>query len=322
MKIVVLDGATLSFPREDWKAIDALGELAWYERTPPGDTALIIERLAGAGIVLSNKVPLPAEVLEASPTLKLISVLATGYNMVDLAAASARGITVCNVSGYSTDAVAQHTVAMILHATNHLGFYPGSVRSGDWIRSEDFYCLPKVPKELSELTVGIIGFGAIGRKVGSLLAPFGPRIIASQRTPRDAPDWKDFAFGRVEEILKAADIVTLHCPQTPATTRMMNAESLSTMKDGAWLINTARGGLIDETALSASLGSGKLAGAWLDVATVEPMALDNPLRTVPNCYFTPHIAWASEPSRRRLLDESVENLKAFIDGNPRNVVEA
>lgn len=312
----------MSFPKENWAAMEALGELVWYDRTPHEDTQLITDRLDGADVALSNKVPITSEVLAASNHLKLISVLATGYNIVDVADASARGITVCNVSGYSTDAVAQHTLAMILHATNHLGFYPESVHQGDWIQSKDFFYMPRVPKELSELTIGIVGFGTIGRSVGRHLASFGSTILASQRTPRNAPDWPGFSFASIEQILAESDIVTLHCPQTPDTTQMINTESLAGMKAGAWLMNTARGGLIDDEALAASLKSGHLSGAWLDVATVEPMSENNPLRGVSNCYFTPHIAWASEPARRKLLDESIQNIKAFIEGSPRNVITA
>jgi glycerate dehydrogenase len=320
MKIVVLDAATLCFPEEEWAPLRALGTLAWYERTPHHDRALIRERCAGAEVVLTNKVPLDAGLLAELPALRLISVLATGYDIIDVAAARARGITVCNVRGYSTAGVAQHTVAMILHAASHLGYYPESVRAGDWVRGADFFYLPEVPRELSELTIGIIGFGTIGRRVGALLAPFGPRILASQRTPREPPAWPDFAFAEVGKIFAEADIVTLHCPQTPETTRMANARTLAGMKRGAWLINTARGGLVDESALAESLARGHLGGAWLDVVDGEPMRADNPLRLAPRCFITPHIAWATEPARRRLFAETLENLRAFAAGNPRHVV--
>jgi glycerate dehydrogenase len=300
--------------------LEEIGELVWHERTPQSDLALIKERCTDAEIILSNKVPLPREVMESLPKLKLISVLATGYNIVDLEAAKEHGITVCNVSGYSTAMVAQHTVAMILNACSHLDFYPDVVQRGEWGDSPDFFYLPKVPRELSELTIGIIGFGTIGRKVGELLAPFGPRILASQRTPRDAPNWKGFAFASVEEILAESDIVSLHCPQTPETTGLINRESLAQMKSDAWLINTSRGGLIDEAALASALEEGHLSGAWVDVVSSEPMPSANPLRSAPRCFITPHIAWASEPARRRLFDETVENLNAFLKGAPRNVV--
>lgn len=320
MKIVVLDAATLCFPREAWAEVESLGELAWFENTPHAATEEIVERCRGAAVVLSNKVPLPRAVLEALPDLRLISVLATGYNIVDLAAARERGVTVCNVSGYSTDGVAQHTVAMILHACSYLGRYPDAVREGAWVRSKLFFHLPWTPRELSELTIGIVGFGVIGRRVGELLAPFGPRILASQRTPRHPPDWPGFAFASVEQILAEADVVTLHCPQTAETTGLINAASLGTMKRDAWLINTGRGGLVDEAALAAALAAGQIAGAWLDVVAVEPMTADNPLRTAPNCYLTPHVAWATEPARRRLLAGTIGNIRGFLAGSPQNVV--
>lgn len=322
MRIVVLDAASLCFPRNDWAELDAMGEVVWFDQTPHDDLSLIAQRCKGAQVILSNKVPLSREVFALLPELKLISVLATGYNIVDIAAAEEAGVTVCNVRGYSTNGVAQQTVAMILHACHHLDHYAESVRAGDWIGCPDFFYLPRTPRELSELTIGIIGFGTIGQRVGSLLAAFGARMIASQRNSQPMPPWDRFAFASIPDILAQADIVSLHCPQTPETTGMINEASLALMKRGAWLVNTARGGLIDETALAATLTAGHLAGAWLDVVSMEPMRADNPLRTIPNCFITPHIAWASESSRRRLLRETVDNLRAFNEGSPRNVVVA
>ncbi len=319
MKLVVLDGETLALERDEWSALAGLGEVVWFEHTPHEPTT-IVEHCAGADVVLTNKVPFSRDVLRQLPDLKLISILATGFNIIDLNAAADQGITVCNVPAYSTDAVAQHTLALILHATNHVALHAESVRAGDWIGRRQFWYYKAVPVELCELTIGLIGFGSIGRRVGEILQPLGPRILAHQRTPRDAPDWPRFAFASQEEILRQADIVSLHCPLTPETKQMIDGEAIARMRPGARLVNTARGGLVDEEALAENLRSGHLGGAWLDVVEEEPMQADNPLRTAPRCFITPHIAWASLRARRRLLQETIDNIAAFQKGSPRNAV--
>ena len=319
VKIVVLDAATLDFPDSAWEGLRAHGEVTLHPLTP-SDQAVIAERCAGAEVVLTNKVPLEAATLGALPALRLVSVLATGYNIVDAKAARARGVVVCNVPGYSTMSVVQHTLALILEWTNQTGLHNAAVAAGEWMRSERF-CFWKTPiRELAGDTVGIIGFGSIGARVAEVLHGLGANVLANSRSRKGAPAWGPFAWAEVEEIFENADVVTLHCPQTPENTRFVNAELLARMKPTALLVNTARGGLIDEAALAAALKAGRPAAAALDVVTHEPMRADCPLLGVPNCLITPHVAWASEKARRRLLAITAENLRAFAAGVPQNVV--
>lgn len=319
MKIVVLDAETLGFEAEAWKPLAELGELCLHDYTEYRKEA-VLEHAAGAAVVLSNKVPLSAGVLAELPDLKLISVLATGYNNVDLEAARAGGITVCNVPAYSSASVAQHTVALILELCHQCGVHNASVQAGDWVESRQFCYWKQAPLELTGRTVGLMGFGDIGRRVGTILHAMGARVQACVRTPRDAPDWAGFEWVDTATLFATSDIVSLHCPETAENRGFINATLLERMKPGAMLINTARGGLVDEAALAAALKRGQLAGAALDVVAVEPMVADNPLLGAPNCILTPHIAWASEPSRRRMLAISAANLKAFGQGSPQNVV--
>jgi glycerate dehydrogenase len=280
----------------------------------------VLENARGADVVLTNKVPLGSDALAALTDLKLISVLATGYNIIDVMKAKARGVTVCNVPAYSTASTAQHTLALILELCNHCGLHSQSVHRGDWTRAPLFTYWKKPVVELTDLTVGMMGFGAIGRRTATILHAMGARIQACVRTPRDAPDWAGFRWVDRDELFETSDIVSLHCPQTAETTGFVNAELIARMKPGALLVNTARGGLVDESALANALQSGQLAGLAVDVLSTEPMASGNPLLGAPNCIITPHIAWASEPSRRRLLDITAGNIKAFLAGRPENVV--
>ena len=319
MKICVLDADTLGFDATAWAELDALGELELHPATEHSIEA-VIARAAEAEVVLTNKVPLRGDVFAVLSELKLISVLATGYNVVDLEAASARGVTVCNVPAYSSSSTAQHAVALILELCNQCGLHNQSVQAGDWIRSPHFCYWKKPLFELTGRTVGMVGFGAIGRRVATILHAMGARIQACVRNPRNAPDWEGFRWVSREELFTTSDIVSLHCPETPENHGFVNANLLAGMKPGAMLVNTARGGLVDEAALADALRGGHLAGAAVDVVSAEPMAADNPLLGAPNCIVTPHIAWASEPSRRRLLDVSVDNVKAFLAGEPQNVV--
>ncbi len=314
-RIVVLDGYTLNPGDLDWSALSALGELTVYDRTPP---ELVLERAAGAGIILTNKTPLPRAVIEALPDLKFIGVFATGYNVVDITAAKERGIPVANVPGYGTSAVAQHVFALLLELTQRTGLHSDSVRAGDWTRSVD-WCYWRTPLvELSGLTMGIVGYGAIGQAVARIAQAFGMNVIAATRTPR--ADGGGVTFTSVDDLFRRADVVSLHCPLTPETQGLVNADRLATMKPPAFLINTGRGPLIAEQDLANALRNAVIAGAAVDVLSAEPPAADNPLLTAPHCLITPHLAWAAKASRQRLMDAVVENVRAFLAGAPVNVV--
>ncbi len=313
-RITVLDGYTLNPGDLDWISLAALGTLTVHDRTPP---ELVVERARGAEILLTNKAPLPRGVIESLPDLKYIGVLATGYNVVDTAAARERGIPVCNVPGYGTAAVAQHVFALLLELTSHTGLHSDSVRAGDWARSPD-WCYWRAPlTELCGLTMGIVGWGAIGQAVAGIARAFGMNVLAATRTPRTA---EGVEFTGTDELFRRADVVSLHCPLTPETQGMVNAARLAGMKPSAFLINTARGPLIVEADLAGALRDGRLAGAALDVLSTEPPAPDNPLLTAPRCLITPHLAWAARASRQRLMDAVVENVRAFLAGTPVNAV--
>lgn len=319
MRIVVLDSGTLGFSESEWSGISSMGELVMFEHTFP-DQKLIHERCRDADVVLTNKVPLDRGTIESLPSLKLIGVLATGYNIIDVEAARSKSVTVCNVPAYGTNSVAQHTVALILELTNHVGLHADSVAKGDWIRSTHFSYMKRPIRELSDMTVGLIGFGDIGRRVGEILHCLGASILASMRTPRDAPDWERFEFASNEEIFSRADIISLHCPLTSENGGLIGRESIGKMKSDAIIINTARGGLVNEPDLLEALNSGRIGGAGLDVVSSEPMKENNPLLGAKNCWITPHNAWASTRARRRLLAETAGNLRAFVAGSPRNRV--
>lgn len=319
MKITVLDAQTLGFDGSEWASLSRLGELTLHPATGHS-LDHVLAHADGADVVLTNKVPLRADALAALTNLKLISVLATGYNIIDLEAAKKSGVTVCNVPAYSSASAAQHAVALILELCNNCGLHSESVHAGDWTRSPHFCYWKKPPVELTGLTIGMFGFGDIGRRTAAILHAMGARIQACVRTPREAPGWEGFSWVTQDELFATSDIISLHCPQTPENTGFINAERIAGMKSGAMLINTARGGLVNEQALANALRSGQLAGAAVDVVATEPMAEENPLLGAPNCIITPHIAWASRPSRCRLLEVSAANLVAFFDGRPQNVV--
>ncbi len=318
MKIVVLDAATLGMEDSAWEALAKEADLELVPRTPY-ETGAIVARAKDADVVLSNKVPLGEAELAGLPNLRLISVLATGYNNVDLDAARSRGVTVCNVPAYSTASTAQHAVALMLELCNQVGPHDRSVRDGDWVRSPDFAYWKRDLIELEGKTVGIVGFGRIGRRVGATVAAMGARVLASARRHREPPDYP-FAWEDTEAIFEQADFVSLHCPQTDENLEFVNAALLRRMKPDAFLINTARGSLINEGDLARALREGRPAGAAVDVLQREPMAEDCPLRDAPNCILTPHMAWSGRESRRRLLRETVANVEAFVRGEPRNVV--
>ena len=314
-RIVILDGYTLNPGDLDWSALAALGGLTVHDRTP---AELVLERAAGASIVLTNKTPLTRTVIESLPDLKCIGVLATGYNVVDVAAAKERGIPVTNVPGYGTPAVAQHVFALLLELTQRTGLHSDSVRAGDWARSVD-WCYWRTPLvELAGLTMGIVGYGAIGQAVARIAQAFGMNVIAATRTLR--ADESGVIFTSVDDVFRRADVVSLHCPLTPETQGLVNAARLATMKPSAFLINTGRGPLIVEKDLADALRTAVIAGAAVDVLSTEPPAADNSLLTAPHCLITPHLAWAAKASRQRLMDAVVENVRAFLDGSPVNVV--
>lgn len=313
-KIVVLDGYTLNPGDLDWRGLEALGDVTLHDRTP---LAATVERAAGAPILLTNKAPVNAEAIAALPDLRYIGVLATGYNSVDVATAKARGIIVANVPGYGTQAVAQHVFALILELAQHAGHHAHTVRGGRWTASADF-CYWDFPLvELAGRTLGIVGFGAIGQAVARIGLAFGMKVIASTRTARLV---EGVEFMPIDAVFRQADVVTLHCPLTPETQGLVNAARLARMKSGAFLINTGRGPLIVERDLAEALTSGGIAGAGLDVLSVEPPKADNPLLTARNCLITPHIAWATQAARARLMTIAVENVRAFLAGSPEHVV--
>lgn len=311
--IVVLDGHTLNPGDLDWHAIEALGALTVHVRT---DDAEIVARAADADILLTNKTAITAETIAALPKLRFIGVLATGHNVVDTAAASARGIPVCNVPGYGTASVAQHVFALLLELTQHTGHHAQTVREGRWNACPDF-CYWDFPLiELAGRTLGIVGYGSIGEAVARIGLAFGMKVIASARRPRSA---EGVEFVSTEEIFRRADVVTLHCPLTEETRGLVNAARIATMKPTAFLINTGRGPLVVEQDLADALNAGRLAGAGLDVLSTEPPR-DNPLLGAKHCIITPHIAWATHSSRARLMDVVAENVRAFLAGKPQNVV--
>jgi glycerate dehydrogenase len=316
-KIVVLDGYTLNPGDNPWDALVALGDLTVYDRTPP---ELVLERAVAADILLTNKTVLEDKLLLALPRLRYIAVLATGYNVVDLAAAGRRGIPVSNVPEYSTLTVAQHTFALLLELTNRVGQHDAAVKSGEWSSCLDFsFC--KAPLiELVGKTMGIVGFGRIGQAVAGIARAFGMEVIVHTPHPPHWADMPRMRFGGQEELFKTADVISLHCPQSPENTGFVDSALLSCMKPSAFLINTGRGALINEPDLASALNSGKLAGAAVDVVSSEPIPADNPLLKARNCLITPHIAWAALAARQRLMAQSAANVAAFLAGKPVNVV--
>lgn len=317
MKIVSLDGQALNPGDLSWDCFREFGEFTVYPRTET--TADTIARLQGVDIVLLNKVPITEEVLSACPDMKLICVLATGYNVVDCEAAKRRGIPVCNVPAYSTDAVSQFTFALLLELCNRVGHHDRLVHEGRWSNCPNF-CFWDTPQmELAGKTMGIIGFGRIGQAVGRIAGAFGMKVLAYNRsqceTGRIIAEYTD-----LDTLLAKSDIVSLHLPLTAENTGMVNDRFLSKMKDGAILLNTARGGLIDEAALAGALASGKLSGAAVDVAAAEPIPADSPLLGAPNLIITPHMAWAPLETRRRILDITMDSIRGWLNGSPRNVV--
>lgn len=317
MKIVITDGHACSPDGSGWRDYEKLGQVEYYDRTTPQE---LLPRIREAEIVCVNKVRLEREILCACPKLRLICVMATGYNVVDLAAARDLGISVCNIPAYSTQAVAQMTMALLLEVTNHVALHAASVRRGDWSACPDFCYWVKPLTELAGKTMGIIGYGKIGKAVGRAAEAIGMRVLWYSRHPERSKETENSRYAPLEELLKESHVVSLHCPQTPETEKLINRERLAVMRPGALLLNTSRGGLLDEAAVAEALESGRLAGAAVDVVSQEPISPDNPLLSAPNCVITPHIAWAPEETRARLLAIGYENIRAFLEGHPQNLV--
>ncbi len=318
VKIVVADGYTLNPGDNPWDEVGKLGELTVYDRTPPDQ---ILERCREADIILTNKVPLSRDTLSQLPRLKYISVLATGYNIVDAEAARERDIPVSNVPVYGTNSVAQYVFAMLLELCHHVGLHGQAVKNGEWVRRQDFSFWDTPLVELYGKVMVIVGFGRIGRRVGELAHAFGMEVLAVDIVQRDPPEYSPFSWAAtVEQAFRQADVVSLNCALTEDNEKMVNKQLLAVMKQRAFLINAARGQLIDEPALIDALNSGGIAGAALDVVSKEPLAADSPLLKAKNCILTPHIAWAALESRQRLMKTTVENVKGFLSGNVQNRV--
>lgn len=316
VKIVVLDGHTLNPGDLNWEPLAALGELEVHARTAPGE---VLARAAGAQILLTNKTALGAGHFANLPALKYVGVLATGYNVVDVKAAATRGIPVTNVPTYGTASVAQLAFAHILNWCHHVAEHAQGVRNGKWCASVDF-CYQDFPLiELADHTIGLIGLGRIGQATARLAQAFGMHVIAYDTAFAVSP-MAGVQMTPLDQLLGQSDFVSLHCPLTEATAGLIHAGTLAKMKPGAFLVNTSRGALINEPDLAAALNAGTIGGAGLDVLADEPAKSDNPLLSARNCFITPHLAWATRSARQRLLRTAVENAKAFLEGQPRNVV--
>jgi glycerate dehydrogenase len=319
MKIVVLDGYTLNPGDLSWSALEALAPVTIYDRTP---SERITERAMDAEIILTNKTPLSATTITSLPKLAYIGVLATGYNVVDTDAARARKIPVTNVPTYGTVAVAQLVFAHILEHCHHVADHSAAVRSGSWQRQPDF-CFWNHPLfELAGKTIGIVGFGRIGRQVGLIASSFGMKVRAFDTQRADPPsEITDFGWVELDELFGKSDVVSLHCPLFPQTAGLVNSSRLELMKPTAILVNASRGGLVVDADLARALNSSRIAGASLDVVSnIEPPAPENPLLSAKNCFITPHIAWAAKEARERLMATAVSNVAAFLAGSPENVV--
>ncbi|MEX0671166.1 MAG: D-2-hydroxyacid dehydrogenase [Pirellulales bacterium] len=312
MHIIILDGLTTNPGDLSWDAVERQGTLTVFDRTAPAD---VVGRAVKADAILTNKTFLGAAEIAALPKLTYIGVLATGYNVVDVVAARERGVVVSNVPEYSTPNVVQATFALLLELTNHVGHHSATVHAGRWASCPDFCYWDGDLVELAGLTLGVVGYGRIGRAVAAVGRAFGMRVIHHRRQAGGDPECVD-----LDTLFRESDVVSLHCPLTAETNGMVDAKRLASMKPTAFLINTARGALVNEADLAAALDAGRIAGAGIDVLTVEPPPASNPLLTAQNCVITPHIAWATRNARRRLIDVAAGNLAAFVAGHPHNVV--
>jgi len=316
MNIAILDLCTVTNGDISFAPIEAVGEVRYFDLLPPADVPAAI---GDSDAVIVNKAKITAEVMDACPSLKYIGVFATGYNNIDVEAADARGIVVCNVPGYSTDSVAQHTFALMLHFASHADDYAASVAAGDWVRSKAFSYFKYPVYELAGKTLGIFGYGTIGHAVAKIALAFGMKVIATSRSHTNGCEG-EVSFVDADTLFSQSDYISLHCPLTPQTDKVVNARTLALMKPTAVLINTARGGVTDEQAVADALNAGRLRGAGIDVLCEEPMREDHPYLTARNCYVTPHVAWGSIEARERLIDLVAQNLAAYRDGRPQNCV--
>ena len=319
MKIVILDGYTENPGDLDWKVLRDLGDLTVYDRTSYQESPLIAQRIGNAEIVVTNKTPISRATMAACPNIGMIAVLATGYNVVDTESAAQLGIPVCNVPAYGTASVSQYSVAMLLELCHHIGAHSDSVHQGRWANSIDWCYWDHPMIELEGKTIGIIGFGRIGRQEGRIARALGMNVLAFDPSPCE----EGLSIGEytdLDTLFARADVISLHCNLTAENAGMINRDSITKMKDGALLVNNARGQLINEADLADALNSGKLAGAAVDVVSSEPIRPDNPLLDAKNCLITPHISWASKESRQRILEATAQNIVAFLAGTPQNVV--
>ena len=317
MKIVVLDGYVLCPGDLNFSALDALGDVTVYDRTAAGD---VISRIGGAQIVITNKAPITAEVMDACPQMRYIGVTATGYNIVDVAAAKARGVIVTNVPAYSTMAVVQHALALLLHSMRRVAAYDARVKEGAWAASRDFCFYAEPMQELMGKTIGIVGFGSIGRAMARVCAALGMDVIVHTAHPSADRLEPGMRFVSMDELLASSDVISLHCPLTEATKGIIGEGAIGKMKPGASVINTARGPLVNCAAMADALHSGRISCYMTDVMDSEPPKAENPLLLAPNTVITPHVAWAPLQTRKRLLDTVVSNVRAYLDGAPVNVV--
>jgi glycerate dehydrogenase len=318
MKIVVLDGYCLNPGDLSWEALREFGDIVVHDRTPAAE---VVSRARGAAAVLTNKTPLTAEMLAQLPDLKYIGVLATGYNVVDVNAARGQGIIATNVPTYGTASVAQFVFALLLELCHNVKLHSDAVRAGEWSNNADWSFWKSPLVELEGKTIGIVGFGRIGRRVGRIADAMGMRVIANDTYQGDPPAYEGFRWAPLHDLLRESDVVSLHSPLFPETQGMINASTLALMKPSAFLINTSRGPLVVDQDLADALNAGRLAGAGLDVLSVEPPAATNPLLSARNCLVTPHIAWATREARARLMDTVVGNISGWTSGNPRNVIK-
>ena len=316
MNIAILDRCTVTNGDISFAPIEVTGKVRYFDLLPPADVPAAI---GDSDAVIVNKAKITAEVMDACPNLKFVGLFATGYNNIDVAAADARGIVVCNVPGYSTDSVAQHTFALMLHFASHADDYADSVAAGDWVRSKALSYFKYPVYELAGKTLGIFGYGTIGRAVAKIALAFGMTVIATSRSHTSGCEG-EVTFVDADTLFAKSDYISLHCPLTPETEQAVNARTLSLMKPTAVLINTARGGVTDEVAVADALNAGRLRGAGIDVLCEEPMREDHPYLTAKNCYVTPHVAWGSLEARERLIDLVAQNLRAFANGQPQNCV--
>jgi len=317
MKIVVLDARPMAMERDAWAGLDRLGEVEVYPYTSPQE---VRARTAGAAVLIPNKTPIRAELIESLPELRFITVIATGFDCVDVEAARRRGIPVSNVPEYGTVSVAQYVFALLLELCHHVARHAEAVGHGEWTRQPDFSLIKTPLIELAGKTMGIVGFGRIGQRVGELARAFGMTTVAYDPAPRSSPADDLVTLCDLDDLFARSDVISLHCPLTPETAGLVNRERLGRVKPGAFLINTARGPLVIEPDLAEALDAGRLAGAAVDVVSLEPIRLENPLLRARNCLITPHIAWATAEARARLLDATVANVASFLAGRPVNVV--